>query len=114
MRKVALLRTSPALYRLALAWPVMTTREVLPMAPDGSGDPWRQVVFDFQELAHLAGTSPGETLAGFTRLKAHGIILPDGTLAASVQQFFKAMGLAEFGIKAKLPKEAKGEPPKAE
>jgi hypothetical protein len=104
MRKVALLRTSPTLYRLALAWGAVP-REALPLAPDGSGDPWRAVVFDFQELAHLADVSPRETLAGFIRLKAHGIINPDGTVADNVEKFFKAEGLAGFGIKAKPPKE---------
>ena len=103
MRKVALLRTSASLYRLALAWPAVE-REVVAPAPDAPPDPWAGVRFDFQALAALADTSPRETIAGFNRLKAHGIIAPDGGLDPTVEKFFKAEGLAGFGIKPKAPK----------
>jgi len=102
MKKVALIRTSPALYRLALAWPVLE-REIIPALAD-PGDPWAQVRFDFARLAHLADTSPRETIAGFNRLKAHGIITPAGGLNETVEKFFKKEGLGGFGVKVKAPK----------
>jgi hypothetical protein len=103
MRKIALLRTSPALYRLALAWPAVEREVVLP-ATAATPDPWAGVRFDFARLAALADTSPGETIKGFNRLKAHGIITPDGGLDDTVEKFFKKEGLAAFGIKPKAPK----------
>ena len=100
-RKIALLRTSPALYRLALAWPA-----VAKIACDSiPGDPWSGVSISYQELAHLADTSPRETIAGFDRLKAHGVILPDGGLDPKVEKFFQAEGMAGFGVKVKVPKD---------
>jgi len=108
MRKIALLRTSPALYRLALAWPAVELKHIIPI---DSADPWSGVRFDFTRLAALADTSPRETIAGFNRLKAHSIITPDGGLDDTVEKFFRKEGLAGFGVKVKAPK---AEPPKAE
>ena len=62
--------------------------------------------FDFTRLASLADTSPGETIKGFNRLKAHGVINPDGSLDPKVEKFFQAEGMAGFGIKVKAPKPA--------
>jgi hypothetical protein len=104
MRKIALLRTSPALYRLALAWPAVERENVTP-APDAPADPWATIRFDFTRLAYLADTSPRETIAGFERLKAHGVIFPDGSLDPKVEKFFQAEGMAGFGIKVGAPKE---------
>ena len=111
MRKIALLRTSPALYRLALAWPAVEREAVAPIdpAPDTPADPWAAIRFDFTRLAHLADTSPRETIAGFDRLKAHGVILPDGGLDPKVEKFFQAEGMAGFGIKVRPPKEKRNE-----
>lgn len=106
MRKIALLRTSPALYRLALAWPAVEREKITPADP---GDPWAAIRFDFTRLAYLADTSPRETIAGFDRLKAHGVILPDGGLDPKVEKFFQAEGMAGFGIKVKAPKPPAGE-----
>jgi hypothetical protein len=103
MRKITILRTSPSLYRLALAWPAVK-REIDTPADPGNTDPWAQIKFSFKELAQLADTSPPQTLEGFERLKAFGIINPDGSLAETVEKFFKAEALAAFGIKAKPPK----------
>jgi hypothetical protein len=103
MRKIALIRSSPTLYRLALAWPAVE-RETIAPAPDAPADPWAGVRFDFTRLAYLADTSPRETIAGFHRLKAYGIITPDGGLADTVEKFFRAEGLAGFGVKVKAPK----------
>ena len=107
-RKIALLRTSPALYRLALAW-LAVERETVDPAPSSPGDPWAAIRFDFTRLAHLADTSPRETIAGFDRLKAHGVIFPDGGLDPKVEKFFQAEGMAGFGLKVKAPKPAAAE-----
>jgi hypothetical protein len=104
MRKVALLRTSASLYRLALAWPAVEREDIRTTTPEATTDPWAGVRFDFARLAALADTSPGETIKGFNRLKAHGIISPDGGLDDTVEKFFKKEGLAAFGIKPKAPK----------
>lgn len=104
MKKIALLRTSASLYRLALAWPAVEREDIRATTPDASRDPWAGVRFDFTRLAYLADTSPRETIAGFNRLKAHGIISPDGSLDDTVEKFFKKEGLAAFGIKPKAPK----------
>lgn len=110
-RKIALLRTSPALYRLALAWPAVERETIAPAdpAPGTPGDPWAVIRFDFTRLAYLADTSPRETIAGFERLKAHGVIFPDGSLDPKVEKFFQAEGMAGFGLKVKVPKPAASE-----
>jgi hypothetical protein len=72
--------------------------------PEDTRDPWACVRFDFDRLAYLADVTPSETIKGFNRLKAHGIITPDGSLAPSVEKFFRAEGLAGFGVKVKAPK----------
>jgi hypothetical protein len=104
MKKIALLRTSPALYRLALAWPAVE-REMIVPAASPHADPWAAIRFDFTRLADLADTSPAATIAGFDRLKAHGVILPDGSLDPKVEKFFQAEGMAGFGIKVKAGKD---------
>ena len=104
MRKIALIRTSPALYRLALAWPAVD-RETITPAPDTPGDPWAAIRFDFTRLAYLADTSPVATIQGFDRLRAAGVIFPDGSLDPKVEKFFQAEGMAGFGIKVKAPKD---------
>lgn len=103
-RKIALLRTSPALYRLALAWPALEKEDIRATTPEATTDPWAAIHFDFTRLAYLADTSPRETIAGFNRLKAHGVIFPDGSLDPKVEKFFRAEGMAGFGIKVKVLK----------
>ena len=107
MRKIALIRSSPALYRLALAWPAVERDDVQGTTPESANDPWATIRFDFTRLAYLADVPAGVALAGFDRFKAHGIITPDGGLAPSVERYFRAEGLAGFGLKMKLPKEKK-------
>jgi hypothetical protein len=79
-------------------------REDVTPALDAPADPWACIRFDFTRLAYLADVSAGVALAGFDRLKAHGIITPDGGLAPTVEKYFRAEGLAGFGVKVKPPK----------
>jgi hypothetical protein len=113
LRLINLLKSSPNLRRLALAWPDVP-KEILPAPPAGPGDPWGQVRFSYRELSALADVGAKETLKGFARLKNFGIITPGGGLHPVVEQWFGSQGLAAFGLKPRAGGKKKDTAPEGE